>query len=55
MTAQKRVIKHECKCNACDFCWRSTDTFSVCPICGKEVIAKTMITEVIKEKEGEDE
>ena len=26
-----------------------------CPICGKEVIAKTMITEVIKEEEGEDE
>jgi len=53
MTAQKRVIKHECKCNACEFCWRSTDTFSVCPICGKEVIAKTMITikEEIKEEE----
>jgi predicted Zn-ribbon and HTH transcriptional regulator len=55
MTAQKRVIKHECRCNTCEFCWRSIDIFSNCPICGKEVIAKTMIKEVIKEEEGANE
>ena len=55
MTAQKRVVKHECYCRNCDFSWRSTDTFSVCPVCGKEVIAKTMITEVIETTEGDNE
>lgn len=56
MTAQKRVIKHQCYCRDCDEYWESTDSFSNCPICGKKIIAKMCIMRVeeIKE-EGEDE
>ena len=40
------AVKHQCYCRDCDLYWEPTDTFSVCPNCGKKIVAKTCIMRV---------
>lgn len=52
MIPTKRKIIHQCYCRDCDLAWNSRDVDSVCPYCGKKIVAKIMI--VREERQTED-